>query len=248
MGIDVSSAAMLIGLGKALRSGWRWLPPAWRIGARGLPGARRIRALLLRRMPAIYDEEYYAEVVEPTARRSAPVIAGSIVRDLNPSSILDVGCGTGAILFELRARGVRTRGFEYSEAARAYCRARQLDVSAFDLARDQLPSPQEPYDVVISTEVAEHLPSVLADRFVEVLVSHGRVIVLTAATPGQGGLGHVNEQPHSYWVERFAARGWGLDHAVTSRWRDEWAASPEVAAWYAANVMVFHRTPDRYAG
>ena len=40
------------------------------------------------------------------------------------------------------------------------------------------------------------------------LTSFSDVILFSAAIPGQGGTHHVNEQWPSYWIEKFAARGY----------------------------------------
>jgi hypothetical protein len=52
--------------------------------------------------------------------------------------------------------------------------------------------------MVTSFEVAEHIPERLEDRYVDMLCLLGNLIVISAATPGQGGMDHVNEQPHAY--------------------------------------------------
>ena len=189
-----------------------------------------------------YDEEYFA-YVESTTAPSAVHIAASIVRDLAPRTLLDVGCGTGAILHALRERGVTVSGLEYSTVALAYCRERGLDVRKLDLTVERVPTPAVPYDVVLSTEVAEHLPEQLADPLVDALTSQGPTVVFTAATPGQGGLDHFNEQPHSYWIAKFAARGFALDEQLTPAWRTEWHG--KTATWYSDNLMLFRRSaPD----
>lgn len=219
------------------RRAWHLVPAA----IRTLPAVRRSSvwaAQLLARHDDRYDADYYA-YVESTTAPSAAHMATSIVRDLSPRTLLDVGCGTGAILHALRTRGVTVRGLEYSEVGLAYCRERGLDVRKFDLTAERLPVPPAPYDVVLSTEVAEHLPEQLADPLVEALTSQGRTVVFTAATPGQGGLDHVNEQPHGYWIAKFAARGFALDERLTQAWRTEWHGL--TASWYSDNLMLFRR-------
>ena len=223
------------------RRAWHLVPAA----IRTLPLLRRpsgwaVQALA--RHDDRYDADYYA-FVESTTAPSAAFIAASIVRDLAPRTLLDVGCGTGAILHELQARGVTVRGLEYSEAALAYCRERGLDVIRLDLTQESLPTPAVPYDVVLSTEVAEHLPEQMADPLVDALTSQGPTVVFTAATPGQEGLDHVNEQPHSYWIAKFAARGFALDEHLTPAWRSEWHG--RTATWFSDNLMLFRRVgPD----
>jgi cyclopropane fatty-acyl-phospholipid synthase-like methyltransferase len=166
-------------------------------------------------------------------------MAQSIVTELAPGSAVDFGCGSGALLVDLRRLGVAVRGFDYSEAALTLCRRQNLDVGKFDLESSQeIDCP--PADIVISTEVAEHLPESCADRYVDVLCSKANTVIFTAATPGQGGHDHVNEQPHQYWLDKFAARGFRLDHPATFRWRAEWEAKG-VALWYHRNLMILRR-------
>src|SRR5262245_28678594 len=53
----------------------------------------------------IYDSDYYDKTVEGPAARSAGRIADSILSDFKPANLIDVGCGTGALLEALRERG-----------------------------------------------------------------------------------------------------------------------------------------------
>jgi len=184
----------------------------------------------------IYDREYYERLVDPTMADSCSAMAASIMRDLDPRRVIDVGCGTGLLLMALRDAGAAATGLELSDAALSICRSRGLDVRTFDIERDSPPAVDA--DVVISTEVAEHLPSSCADRFVDLLCALAPRIVLTAAEPSIGSTDHVNEQPTSYWIERFAARGRRLDESLTAKWRDEWRRR-RVAPCFHATVMVF---------
>src|SRR4051794_17753237 len=96
----------------------------------------------------IYDSQYYARDIEGPAVRSATSIAKAIRADLAPSSVVDVGCGTGALLARFRDLGCEVFGFEYSEAGLKYCRERQLDVAKFDLETDTFAGSRS-FDVAI---------------------------------------------------------------------------------------------------
>jgi len=187
----------------------------------------------------MYDEVYYREQVDGPAVIAAGVIAESIVSRFRPAKVIDIGCGTGAILSAFRDLGCEVTGLEYSEAALTFCRARNLDVKKFDIEKDVLEDAPQ-YDVTISTEVAEHLPERMADRFVNLVSSFSPTIVFTAAFPGQGGADHVNEQPQSYWIEKFQRRGFELDVELSETWKLNWKAAG-IAFWYWNNVMVFRR-------
>ena len=53
-----------------------------------------------------YDEEFFAGIDAGT-QSSAAIIVPLIMEALSPSSVVDVGCGTGAWLAAFRAAGVR---------------------------------------------------------------------------------------------------------------------------------------------
>jgi hypothetical protein len=72
---------------------------------------------------------------------------------------------------------------------------------------------------------------------VHLVVALAETIVFTAAPPGQGGTGHLNEQPAEYWISRFARRGMRRDHELEARVRDGFTGAR--SRWLAANVLVF---------
>jgi SAM-dependent methyltransferase len=189
----------------------------------------------------VYDAEYYQSLVDPTMLVSATTMAASIADAFNPSSVVDVGCGGGHLLDALRKLGVGGTGLEYSSAALAICRAKGLCVVEFDLEHDATPPLRA--DVVISTEVAEHLPLSCADRFVDILTALADIVVLTAAVPSGEGTDHVNEQPNEYWIEKFSQRSYKLDEELSMRWRERWGLAG-VAHCFSSSVMVF-RKPAR---
>jgi SAM-dependent methyltransferase len=191
----------------------------------------------------IYDADYYERTVAGPAAESAQTIAASIVSGFAPKVVFDVGCGTGALLAALARQGCTVFGVEYSKAALAYCHGLGLDVTRFDIENDPYDDSRR-FDVAVSIEVAEHLPDPSADRYVDLLARADRAVVFTAATPGQGGNDHVNEQPPEYWVAKFRVRGFHLDEGLTNAWRDRWSRSGCVREWYYRNLMVFRRAGD----
>ena len=184
----------------------------------------------------LYDGHYYDNVVDPLMLASADAIARSVVRELRPSSVIDVGCGTGALMSSLERLGVRCLGFDQSSASLERCARRGVSARRLDIVHD--PVPPDRADVVVSTEVAEHLPEAAAGRFVELLATLAPVALVTAALPGSGGKDHVNEQPNEYWIEKFAARGRHCDRELAERLRAEWRAAGVDEAFFKS-VMVF---------
>ena len=68
------------------------------------------------------------------------------------------------------------------------------------------------------------------------LAAAGRGLVVSVATPGQGGLGHVNERPHEYVIGLLEGQGLVLDVITTMKLR-QYCQLP----WFQANTLVFRR-------
>jgi hypothetical protein len=93
------------------------------------------------------------------------------------------------------------------------------------------------FDLVMSLEVAEHLPESAAIDFVQSLSRHGDIILFSAAIPGQGGRNHLNEQWPPYWIDLFANLGYAKFDFIRGRIWDE----PLVSPWYLQNILLFAR-------
>ena len=219
---------------------YRLIAPSWMRGSRA---ANFLKGILYKALPKkiIYDEDFIVNVVDKPAIQAAPVIVGSIVRDLIPRSILDVGCGSGAMLCVCRDAGLDVKGYEFGDSALALCKERGLNVSKVDLRSPNITCLPKGFDVVLSMEVAEHLPPRSAAGYVELLCASAPVIIFTAAPPGQGGTDHLNEQPMQYWVELFRQHSFYPDTHLAQIWRQEWVESKKVAGWYANNLMLFRK-------
>ncbi len=101
-----------------------------------------------------------------------------------PGRVLDVGCGPGRFLDQMRKRGWETRGTERSAAAATQARdVLKLDVRAQDL--DELIADGLSYDAVVLWHVAEHVHDPASTlRNVATLLRPGGVLMI--AVPNFG--------------------------------------------------------------
>jgi SAM-dependent methyltransferase len=101
-----------------------------------------------------------------------------------PGSVLDIGCGPGVLINQMRSRGWRVRGTERSPSAAQQARdVFHLDVSAVDV--EELVATGATYDAVVLWHVAEHLhtPEVTVRGIARLLRPGG---VLLVAVPNFG--------------------------------------------------------------
>lgn len=188
----------------------------------------------------IYSESYYESDVEQAAQASGPVVAKYVIEKFAPKRVADVGCGTGGLLKAFIDKSIEAIGFEYSDAGRKMCAERGVRAEPFDVRYDQLPKDLTPFDVIICTEVAEHIPEKFADSLVNVLANSSDTVIFTAAPVGQGGTDHVNEQPPEYWIKKYAKHSFQYQEALTQQWREQWKADG-AAWWYWKNLLIFQR-------
>lgn len=184
-----------------------------------------------------YASGFYDAFAEGS-RASAAEIAPLVVDLLGEvHSVLDVGCGIGTWLVAFADLGVNElRGVDGDYVDRGQLRVPAEDFSAHDLAQPLHLG--RTFDLVMSLEVAEHLDASRAGTFVDSLCEHAReAILFSAAAPGQGGKHHVNEQWPSYWIPRFAERGFTAFDVIRPRvWQDD-----KVEWWYRQNTFLFAR-------
>lgn len=97
--------------------------------------------------------------------------------------ILDVGCASGRLVEELRGRGHRSvTGIDVSAEAIESCRRRGLD-DVHVMPADQLAFPDDSHDVVIASDVLEHIEDDMAalQEWRRVLRPGGKLIVFVPA-------------------------------------------------------------------
>jgi SAM-dependent methyltransferase len=152
---------------------------------------------------------------------------------------VDIGCGSGAFAAEAVRRGHRTIGLERSRAGRAIAHHQGVHCEHFDLRKGRPVLDTTTFDLAYCLEVAEHLPAQLAEQLVEVVCGLAPRIVFSAAPPGQGGVGHINEQPPEYWHAIFRRNGRQYDPTASETIRQGFERNGVAAPWLKGNTVVY---------
>lgn len=176
--------------------------------------------------PCNYDRILDEET--PQAKRIARFIAS-----YDYTRVLDVGCGPANYVEAMREYGLSAFGVDIDERC-----LRSVYCFCMDLTQEPCPIKAP---VVLSLEVGEHIPAQYAKRYIEFInEAEPRMVIFSAAQIGQGGDGHINCQPKSYWCTRFEWFNYTYDPHTTKALID-YVNEDVHMGWFVNNVMVFYK-------
>jgi len=184
-------------------------------------------------MQADYDWRFF-DWVALTAHRSArtviPIVRGLVAAE----SVVDVGCGEGAWLAVWSDCGLE-QAFGLDGA---YVDIRRLKIAPDRFAAVDLGASiriSRRFELAQSLEVAEHLSPERSHSFVSDLCALSDLVLFSAAQPGQGGAGHVNERKVSFWAEIFRQNGYAAYDCLRPALREARGVDP----WYRFNPVLY---------
>ena len=188
-----------------------------------------------------YNETFYKHL--ESNKKSAQVIVPIILELVNPTSIVDIGCGNGQWLSSFVDNGIEdVLGVDSSIVPEDLLKISKSKFFATDL-REPLVL-QRKFDLAISLEVAEHISKENEEVFLNSISNSSDIILFSAAIPYQKGVDHVNVNWQDYWVKSFFHRGYSVVDCIRKRiWQNT-----EVKAHYAQNILLFVKTDilDKY--
>ncbi|MFZ1798895.1 MAG: methyltransferase domain-containing protein [Chitinophagaceae bacterium] len=156
-----------------------------------------------------------------------------LIQAFHPKSVVDVGCGLGTFLNIFLQNGVE----DIAGVDGAWVDKSKLFIPSKYFITADLECPldfQRKFDLVICLEVAEHLEETFANVLVDNLCALGDIIIFSSAIKNQGGQNHINEQPFTYWVEKFKQKGFIFyDVFRTKFWNNA-----SVNWWYKQNMFL----------
>lgn len=177
------------------------------------------------------DRFYYCQSYSSFV--SATHVLKPLLSRLSINSIADFGCGIGTWLYAAKQFGVkRVKGVDGD-----YINRELLLINEDEFCPHNLEMPltlDGKFDLAISLECAEHLHESAAEVFVDSICAASDVVLFSAAHVGQGGTGHINCQPLSYWEQKFLARGYlRLDI------RPYFRKNIDIETWYRENMSLY---------
>lgn len=178
-----------------------------------------------------YNDFSYLDHCEPGYR----AVLNLVFEFIRPQSLLDVGCSVGGWLKVAKSLGVEDiLGLD----VQWYLDSKQLVIPPENFRAVDLryPAPLErTFDLAMCLEMAEHIPQNCSDALVDLLTQAAPIVLFSAALPGQGGRGHINEQWPEYWQEKFKRRGFLIVDCLRTRlWKDE-----SIPYFYRQNIFLY---------
>ncbi len=180
----------------------------------------------------VYDGAFYDRAEKSQFAASAIISIISAV--LEVKSVLDVGCARGTWLAAWGDAGCR----EIFGIDGPYLDRHEIiiDPACFMAADLAVPfSLGRRFDLAQCLEVAEHLPASRSASLVADLTAHADAILFSAAPPGQGGAGHINERPYAVWQALFAQHG----YVACDYLRPALRGNRRIPYWYRYNLVLY---------
>lgn len=173
-----------------------------------------------------------------------------------PSSYLDLGSGTGAMVNCARKLGSEAYGVDLINGPEHWFIQHDL-TQRFQILDDrhyarapQGTTPPGVYDLITCLEVAEHLPLDSHETLVDTIARHLRpapndhepsgYLIFSAAPPGQSGEHHIGCRPAHEWRGMFHERGISYRDDLTRQLAHlfGWVTGPQ-SHWLAANLQIY---------
>jgi hypothetical protein len=182
--------------------------------------------------------KYFFNNRQNTSLISASIIVPEIISIFNPKSVIDFGCGMGEWLKVFQDNGVS----DICGIDGSYIDKDNLLINKDSFIEHDLNNfiDTKKFDLAVCLEVAEHLKSSSSNLIVEMLIKASNNIVFSAAIPGQGGTGHINEQLHSFWADKFIQNGYNASDTLRLKFMND----KRVPFWYRQNIFIFSKNLD----
>jgi hypothetical protein len=191
-------------------------------------------------LSSLYGGDFFREW--GTANQKYVETANIIARHLHglfrPRRLADIGSGPGIYATAFRNLGVEVLAIDGVTPPPEYSSCPPDEIRDF---REPFLNVWGQFDMTFCFEVVEHIPEEKSATLLANLAQFGDLLILSYAPPHQGGIGHVNEQPKRYWVNRLAENGFAYDRDATGKILEHFKNNKTPYMWMTENICVFRR-------
>lgn len=147
-------------------------------------------------------------------------LAIALKKIVSPSKVLDIGCAKGFLVEGFQKLGIDAYGVDISEYAIS-CSSSKVKEKLFvlDVEREKLPFPNEYFNLIVMSEVIEHLNSfdLVLNEMKRVLKKGGLIFLTTPRRKIFGkekDVSHVSVHNYWFWVKTFGFYDFILDKKI----------------------------------
>ena len=135
--------------------------------------------------------------------RCALLLAKYIAKNYDPKlTFLDIGCGDGSTVYDLRNRGFTCQGLDITLAGLRNSKDNFTEASVWEM-----PYPDEYFDFTFSTDLLEHLPPEFVDDSIAEIFRITRHetyhSIANFVDVRDGRVLHLIQKPVEWWREKF---------------------------------------------
>lgn len=180
-----------------------------------------------------YSINFYNNQKKGSLFSARELISLPIINVINPSSVIDFGCGTGSWLSEFKKQGTEVvLGIDGEFALPSFILNKKYFKSVNFESSYNI---KESFDLAICLEVLEHLSESAGNYLIDTMTECSDVLLISAAVPYQGGTGHINENWLEYWTLKFNAKGYEcFDILRPLIWNNN-----NIDWWYRQNLVLY---------
>lgn len=153
----------------------------------------------------LYNYKYYKVSMGFQTKRPILDKFVSLIKELKPTRVLDVGCGIGTLVKRLNSEGIQAIGIDFSDALEEFWGD---DDNFFQMDATQIDFPDKSFDVVFSSDFFEHIAEEDIDKVTSEMKRVGKKIIAFVADDTGGPLHrrqaqyHLTHKPIEWWDEK----------------------------------------------
>ena len=189
------------------------------------------------------NKDFYYKERNKRTEYAAQEVMRILSEYINPNSVVDIGGGVGTwVKCAMKQFGINENDALLIENPSV---GEFLEIPNSSFLSQDLENEiriEKKFDMAISLEVAEHLSANRAESFIQNITELSNVVLFSAALPFQGGKGHINERPLSFWCELFRRNSYMAYDVIRPIIQND----KDIDYWYRQNLVLFvkNETPE----